>query len=209
MVLSHVYLVVFWVLFSVLHSLLAARWWKLKMSRILGRSFRFYRFYYSLFATISLLFLLYFLVTMESPRLFELSGFLKSMSSVGGIAGVAIMIACTKKYFSAVTGIKAFAGTNSVHPLQTEGLHSYIRHPLYFGTLLLIWSLFALFPSLSNLISCCIISIYTFAGIRIEERKLVMEFGHSYIEYTRKVPMLIPRFFIRRSKLAHSFPKPV
>ena len=209
MILQHVYLVILWVLFSVLHSLLAATWWKVKMSRLLGRSFRFYRFYYSVFATLSVLFLVYFLVTMETPRIFKLSGILKSVSLIVGIAGIAIMIACVKKYFSVVTGIKAFAEKSSVSLLQTGGLHSYTRHPLYLGTLLFIWNLFVLFPSLGNLISCSIMSIYTVVGIRIEERKLVAEFGESYTAYRRKVPMLFPRFFLKRSGLSHSFPKAV
>ena len=209
MILQHVYLVVLWVLFSVLHSLLAANWWKVKMSRLLGSSFRFYRFFYSVFATLSLMFLLYVLITMQSPRIFKLSGFLKSISLIGGIAGIAIMIACVKKYFSVVTGIKAFAEKSSVALLQTSGLHSYTRHPLYFGTLLFVWNLFVLFPSLSNLISCGMMSIYTVVGIRIEERKLVAEFGESYTEYCRKVPMLFPRFFLKRSRLSHSLPKAV
>lgn len=119
------------------------------------------------------------------------------------------MIACVRKYFSVVTGIKAFAQKSCVSRLQTGGLHSYTRHPLYFGTLLFIWNLFLLFPSLGNLISCCIISIYTVVGIRIEERKLVAEFGDGYTEYSRKVPMLIPRFFMKRSKLSPSFPNTV
>lgn len=108
---------------------------------------------------------------------------------------MSIMLACVKKYFSAVSGIKAFSRERSSGAvLQTEGLHSYTRHPLYFGTLLFIWSLFLLFPLLSNLISCCLISGYTVAGIYLEERKLIIEFGEGYKDYARKVPMLIPLF---------------
>ena len=206
MILQHACLVVLWILFCVLHSLLAAPWWKLKMSKLLGRSFRFYRFYYSIFATFSLIFLLYFLVTMQSPQIFKLSIFVKLAASISGIAGIVIMLLCVRKYFSVVTGIKAFsAEKNSTVVLQREGLHSYTRHPLYFGTLLFIWNLFAWFPLLSNLISCVMVSIYTIAGIYIEERKLLAEFGEAYKSYSRNVPMLIPGLFIRRPKLRQSF----
>lgn len=206
MILQHACLVVLWILFCVLHSLLAATWWKSRMSKLLGRSFRFYRFYYSIFATFSLGFLLYFLVTMESPRIFELSKFVKLAVSISGIAGIAIMLLCVRKYFSVVTGIKAFsAERNSTTVLQRDGLHSFTRHPLYFGTLLFIWNLFALFPLWSNLISCGMISIYTVAGIYIEERKLLAEFGDAYKNYSRNVPMLIPGLFTRRSKIRQSF----
>ena len=210
MILQHVYLVVLWILFCILHSLLAATWWKLRLSKLLGRSFRFYRFYYSIFATFYLVFLLYFLVTMQSPQIFKLSLFVKLAASISGISGVLIMLLCVKKYFSVVTGIKAFsAEKDSTAVLQMDGLHSYTRHPLYFGTLLFIWNLFALFPSLSNLISCGMISIYTLAGIHIEERKLIAEFGEAYKNYCRNVPMLIPGFFLRRSKVRQSFSETV
>ena len=118
------------------------------------------------------------------------------------------MLVCMKKYISPISGINAFSREKkSITVLQTEGLHSYTRHPLYFGTLLFIWSLFLFFPSLNNLISCCLISVYTITGIHIEERKLIMEFGECYKAYTRKVPMLMPRVFIRRSKPRHSIPE--
>jgi protein-S-isoprenylcysteine O-methyltransferase Ste14 len=201
---------VFWILFCVLHSLFAARWWKVKMSRLLGRSFRFYRFYYSVFATLSLLVLLVFQVMIKSPVLWRSSGIFRFVGLFSGSTGIIIMLACMKKYFSDVSGIRAFSGEkNTTALLLTEGLHNHTRHPLYFGTLLFIWSLFLLFPLLSNLISCCLISVYTVAGIHIEERKLVMEFGENYKDYARKVPMLIPRFFMRRTKIPDSVPEAV
>jgi len=65
-------------------------------------------------------------------------------------------------------------------PLELGGLHRYIRHPLYLGTLLVVWSLFLFFPSLSNVLACFMITAYTLAGIRLEERKLLQEFGEDY-----------------------------
>jgi methanethiol S-methyltransferase len=210
MILQHMYLAALWVLYCVFHSLFAANWWKSEMSKLLGRSFRFYRFYYSVFSTFSLVFILYYLVTIESPQMFEVSVFSRLAASIGGIAGIIVMLACTKKYFSVVTGVEAFSQEKkSTIVLQTGGLHSYTRHPLYLGTLVFIWSLYVFFPSLSNLISCCMISFYTVVGMYLEERKLVVEFGEAYKNYSRTVPMLIPRLFTRRSKVRQSFPETV
>jgi protein-S-isoprenylcysteine O-methyltransferase Ste14 len=119
------------------------------------------------------------------------------------------MLACSKKYFSVVTGIKAFSHKKVNPVLQTGGLHSYTRHPLYLGTLLFIWSLFLIFPTLSNLVSCCLVSFYTLVGIHIEERKLIIEFGEQYKDYTRKVPMLLPLSFLKRSRMHPSLSKTV
>ena len=199
-------LVVLWILFSVLHSVLASVWWKNKINRILGKSFRFYRFYYSIFATANLTGILYFQFTIESPILWKSSVLFEFFAWVTCIAGLSIMLACMRKYFNSVTGINSFSRNKSgSRVLETEGLHRYTRHPLYLGTLIFIWGFFLLVPNWSNLITCCLVSIYTVAGIFIEEQKLVMEFGECYTTYARKVPMLIPRFFLRRGPIHQSF----
>jgi len=38
-------------------------------------------------------------------------------------------------------------------------------------------------------------SAYILAGIRLEERDLVAQFGASYEQYRASVPMLVPRLF--------------
>jgi uncharacterized membrane protein len=90
------------------------------------------------------------------------------------------------------SGDGASSGSGEVETLELGGLHRYIRHPLYLGTLLLVWALFLFFPLLSNLLACGMITGYTLAGIRLEERKLLRQFGEAYASYQRKVPMLIP-----------------
>ena len=76
--------------------------------------------------------------------------------------------------------------------LQQSGLHKYVRHPLYLGTLLFIWGLFLIFPLMSNIIAATTITMYVLIGMRLEEKKLKIQFGESYIEYVKKVPKLIP-----------------
>ncbi|MDB5200337.1 MAG: hypothetical protein JWO92_2300 [Chitinophagaceae bacterium] len=78
--------------------------------------------------------------------------------------------------------------------LQQSGLHKYVRHPLYFGTLLFVWGLFVLFPLLSNLIAAVVITVYVLIGIKLEEQKLFLEYGEEYEAYSKKVPKLIPGF---------------
>ena len=177
------------------------------MRRLLKQRFRFYRFYYSVFATCSLIFVLYFQLTITSIPVFDFHPVLKVAAFISGISGLVIMFGCMKKYLLVIAGIKAFTrNNNSPAVLQTGGLHRYTRHPLYFGTLILIWSLFLLYPLWSNLIACSVVSIYTLAGIRIEERKLLAEFGEQYRIYSQQVPMLIPRF-AWRTKIGQSVPR--
>jgi protein-S-isoprenylcysteine O-methyltransferase Ste14 len=118
------------------------------------------------------------------------------------VAGMTIMVICIRRYFFDLSGIKVFvSNSHSSAKLQTDGLHNIVRHPLYFGTLLFIWGCFLLFPYLSNLIACSLITIYTIIGIKMEERKLVIEFGERYKYYAGKVPMLIPRLFVSKRRL--------
>lgn len=205
---EHILLAASWVLFCVFHSVFASEGWKTAMKKFFGQSLRFYRFYYSVFSALSLSLILFLLIIIRSPVLWEFSSLFLLLSSIIGIAGILIMLSCMKKYFSAVSGLKAFSTKkNAGSMLQTGGLHRYIRHPLYLGTLLFIWSLFCFFPYASNFLSCLLVTIYTLVGIQIEERKLVLEFGESYKEYIRRVPMLIPRLSPRRGKSEDSLPE--
>ena len=77
--------------------------------------------------------------------------------------------------------------------LRIDGIHAHVRHPLYTGTLLFTWGLFFVFPFLSHFIAVAIMSLYIIVGIKLEEEKLVEEFGEAYLAYQLKVPMLIPR----------------
>ena len=100
---------------------------------------------------------------------------------------------CIRKYFFNLSGVAVFRNRQHRPLLETKGVHRYIRHPLYMGTLLLLWSIFLFFPLLSNLLACGMITLYTLIGIRFEEKKLSREFGESYDIYKRTTPMLIPR----------------
>ena len=112
---------------------------------------------------------------------------------IAGISGLSVMIICIKKYFYEMSGLQAIQDSGAKNTLQQSGLHKYVRHPLYLGTLLFIWGLFFIFPWLNNLIAAVIISVYILIGIRLEEKKLLEEFGHVYANYISQVPMLIPR----------------
>lgn len=198
---EHVSLIIFWMLFSILHSLLASEWCKTRMRRLLGSSFRFYRFGYSVFATISLAAILSFQFTMSTLFLWQPAVLVFYIGVLVAATGLAIMMLCMRKYLLAITGVRVFLNkVQSAPVLQTSGLHRFTRHPLYLGTLLFIWGIFLISPRASNLICCMAMSIYTIAGIVFEEKKLVIQFGEDYTRYASEVPRLMPRFSARRAK---------
>lgn len=77
--------------------------------------------------------------------------------------------------------------------LVQEGLHGYMRHPIYTGTILVLIGLFGYHPTDIILLTDLVVLAYLPFGIRWEERKLIDEFGEEYLEYKKNVPALIPR----------------
>jgi protein-S-isoprenylcysteine O-methyltransferase Ste14 len=75
-------------------------------------------------------------------------------------------------------------------PFIVRGPYLWVRHPLYFFSLLLIWSCPDL--SLDRLLYNILWSIWIIVGSVLEERDLVADFGGPYRDYQSKVPMLIP-----------------
>ena len=75
------------------------------------------------------------------------------------------------------------------HEIRKEGLLGIVRHPMYFGLMLYLWCQTITFMDLMVNI---ILTIYIIIGTYLEEKKLVLEFGDTYINYQHEVPMLIP-----------------
>jgi methanethiol S-methyltransferase len=75
-------------------------------------------------------------------------------------------------------------------PFVVRGPYRWVRHPLYFGVLLLIWSN----PDVTadRLLFNILWSAWICVGARLEEADLVRDFGDAYEAYRRKVPILIP-----------------
>ena len=91
-----------------------------------------------------------------------------------------------------MSGLAALRNKTEESFLVIDGMHRYVRHPLYFGTLVFVWALFLIYPFLNNLICCSVITVYTLLGTIMEEKKLLIQFGNEYRKYQREVPMLIP-----------------
>jgi methanethiol S-methyltransferase len=92
-------------------------------------------------------------------------------------------------------GVKAISrhmrGKMSVQmPLKVRGAYQWVRHPLYFFSLIMFWSCPVL--TADRLLFNLMWTTWIIAGTVLEERDLVREFGDGYREYQKKVPMLIP-----------------
>ncbi len=77
--------------------------------------------------------------------------------------------------------------------LITDGLHGYIRHPIYTGTILVLVGLLMYHPTDIILITDLVIFAYLPLGIKWEEQKLIDQFGEAYLKYKKEVSALVPR----------------
>jgi len=92
-------------------------------------------------------------------------------------------------------GIRPILGHNDAShapslSLTTQGPYRWVRHPLYFFTLVIIWCC----PDVTvdRLLFNVLFTAWIVIGTFLEERDLVAEFGEAYVDYQRQVPMLIP-----------------
>jgi methanethiol S-methyltransferase len=85
-------------------------------------------------------------------------------------------------------------------PLQmaTPGLYKVIRHPLYVGFLVAMWSTPTM--TVTHLVFASILTLYILIAIQFEERDLMDIHGKAYVDYRRQVPMLLP-FMHRRQRV--------
>jgi protein-S-isoprenylcysteine O-methyltransferase Ste14 len=75
-------------------------------------------------------------------------------------------------------------------PIIIKGPYRWVRHPLYFFVLVLIWTCPVI--TLDRLLFNGLWSAWVILGTFLEERDLVSQFGDPYIQYKRDVPMIFP-----------------
>ena len=77
--------------------------------------------------------------------------------------------------------------------IMTSGPYSVVRHPQYFGAILVQVGMSYLFSAWYSLLFTPVYIFYNYLIAWKEEKELVREFGREYKSYQKKVPMFIPR----------------
>jgi len=80
--------------------------------------------------------------------------------------------------------------TDSPARLIRSGMFAFMRHPIYFFSLVALWLMPVMSLNTFTLFVC--FTIYFWVGSIYEERKLVAEFGEEYKQHQQKVPRIVP-----------------
>ncbi|WP_022667827.1 methyltransferase family protein [Desulfospira joergensenii] len=75
-------------------------------------------------------------------------------------------------------------------PFSVTGPYRWVRHPLYFFVLVMIWACPVL--TADRLLFNILWTLWIILGAHWEEKDLVSDFGKKYSRYQEEVPMLIP-----------------
>lgn len=178
-----------WLVFGLVHSVLAGQSAKAIFKYILGSK---YRLTYNVLAVITFGLAAWVgLMVFQSTPDIEWGGHAKVWLGIIGISGWVLLIIAASGYdMRRFIGVpQATRNSSEDEPLRTDGLHRYVRHPLYSAVFLILiggaWTQFGLATALFG-------SFYVIIGTWSEERKLVTLYGQDYIDYRRKVPAFIP-----------------
>lgn len=179
-----------WVVYFALHSLLASVSVKRMAANWFGNGFRYYRLAYSVLATAGLIGLFVSSGSIPSASFFQSVGIVRYVGIFFTMGGVMVIQVAFRQY--RLKGFLGFVGEEN--KLKRNGILAWIRHPIYAGLILLALGFFLFIPNPPTLVSCVCIFSYLPLGIFLEEKKMIREFGQTYIDYRKEVPALIPRW---------------
>ncbi len=93
-------------------------------------------------------------------------------------------------------------------PFRTPGAYAHVRHPLYLGWGLSFWAIPTM--TVGHLLFAASLTAYMMLAAIVEERDLVDHFGQTYKDYSRRVPMFVPRLTVAvTTSQASREPEPV
>jgi protein-S-isoprenylcysteine O-methyltransferase Ste14 len=181
-------------LYGLVHSFLASLGFKARLRGWFGHGVeRSYRLFYNLFAILTFLPVLSLVQILPDREIYSVPlPWALLMVAVQILAIAMLLVGLWQTDVWTFLGFRQLLGEETTDPdrMVVSGLYRWVRHPLYTAGLLFIW-----FTPLmtSNLLALNLgLTLYVVIGARLEERKLLAEFGPDYASYRQRTPMLFP-----------------
>jgi len=194
---KYFFLALFWTGYCSLHSYLISIRFTNQMIALLKSYYVFYRLVYVLISIILLVPLISFTLKSDSQIIITYGFTLSIVRYV--LISFSLLIFLWSFFidydylsFFGIRQILNFGKIKNANPskeLRKKGLLRIIRHPMYFASIIFLWC--QVF-TISDVVVDIVLTIYIIVGTKLEEKKLVLEFGEAYLRYQQKVPMLIP-----------------
>jgi len=191
-------------LYALIHSYLASIKVKEWFKKNFGDLIAFYRLVYNIFALASF-YLIYelspkpHLILYDLPNPYDLIILLPQFLALSGLFW-AFKYICFKEFLG-LSQVKRYfeknfnSGLDENLTLLIKGPFKYMRHPVYFFSILIL--LFRPTMDLFYLVFFFCIAIYFYIGSYFEEEKLVKHFGKIYSDYRKSVPKIFPVKFLK------------
>jgi len=194
---KYIILSLVWAGYCALHSFLISIRFTNILTRLLKNYYAFYRLFYVLFSFVTLVLVINYTSTVDNEIII-------TYAPPWSIIRYALMWGALLMFFWAfffnydslsffgIRQILQFGKVKNINPsegLKKNGLLGLTRHPMYLA--LIIYLLSQNFK-MADIVVNIVLIIYVIIGTKLEEKKLVLEFGDTYIKYQQEVPMLIP-----------------
>jgi methanethiol S-methyltransferase len=198
MILSVLGILVALAAWGAVHSWLASLGVKDAVRRRFGQNAsNAYRLLYNIFSVVTFVPILLLVGMLPDRILYLVQPPLEYVMLLGQLLGVlGLLLALKQTDALGLVGLKQLLGQQESDELVTGGLYRYMRHPMYFFGLVIIW----LTPVMTvNVLTACVgLTAYLFVGAYYEEKKLARLFGSTYEAYRSVTPMMIPFWVPRR-----------
>ena len=192
-----------WITASVLawgavHSWLASDPVKRAAQRLIGDTGqRIYRLAFNVFAGVTLLPILLLARLLPDHALYTVPAPWVLLMLAGQVTAiVCLAVALLQTDALHFLGLRQLVQQEPRPTLNTRGFYGLVRHPLYMFGLVILWLTPVMTVNVFTLF--VLLSLYLFVGAKLEERRLVREFGQEYEEYRRRTPMIVPGLVFRR-----------
>lgn len=108
-----------------------------------------------------------------------------------GIVFIATFLLNHFELFGLMQVWNRFRGKPAPEPVfRTPMFYKVVRHPIYLGFIIAFWS--APTMTAGHLLFAAVWTAYILIAIGYEDRDLIRQFGHTYVEYMDKVPGILP-----------------
>jgi protein-S-isoprenylcysteine O-methyltransferase Ste14 len=176
--------------FAITHSVMARPAFKRRWARIVSREAE--RSVYVLVASAQVALICWQWRPLPGPTLWSASGWAASALVAGQLLGFGIALVSTflLDHLELFGLRQAFGRADAPPAFRTPWLYRVVRHPLYLGIVIALWS--APHMALGRSVLAAGLTLYVIVGARLEERDLVDTFGDEYRRYQREVPMIVP-----------------